>query len=117
MAVNPLDLQTVFSHINQVGKKQALMKENEVLRQDHAGEQIVRNSERDAKEVPATKDLEEGPGKIKDENKEKSNSGNEQNEPEDNENEQKVAQHVEDEQGDEERDKASYLGQHIDIVG
>ena len=77
MAVNPLDLQVVFAQMNQVGKQQALIKESEVIRQDQASEQAHKEGEKDASDVPKTKDLSEGPGKIKDGEKKKNASNRE----------------------------------------
>ena len=69
MAVNPIDLQAIFTQMNQVGKQQALIKESQVIRQDHASELVRKDGDKDAADIPNTKDLSEGPGKIK--NKEK----------------------------------------------
>ncbi len=66
MSVNPLDLQTVFSHINQVGKQHALEKENQMIRQDGLNHSLSEKSKQDAEDIPITKDVSEGAGKIKD---------------------------------------------------
>ncbi len=70
--VNPIDLQVNFNQMNQVTKQQALNRESEVLRQDQAASQIQKEGDKDSKDVPDTKNVNEGPGKIKDEEKKRS---------------------------------------------
>lgn len=67
MSVNPLELQTLFSQINRVGKQQALTKENDVLKQEILNSDIHKQGIKDSEEIPETKNLDEEFSKIKDE--------------------------------------------------
>ncbi len=69
MSINPLDLQTVFSHINQIGKQYALEKENSEIRQDAMTHNLNEKSKLDSEDIPIIKDLSDGVGKINDNNK------------------------------------------------
>lgn len=118
MSVNPLDLQVNFTQLNHVGKQQSLSKESEVLRQDQASENVLKNSEKDTEDVPETKDLSEGPGKIRDKEKKKNlrkdNDNNEEARSEDNNEEKK-------DQNEENKEEKVFedpnLGQNVDIIG
>jgi hypothetical protein len=114
MSVNPLDLQVIFSQMNQVGKQQTLMKESQVLRQDHASELLIKDGEKEAEDVPQNKDVSQGPGKIKD--KEEKNRKKSSKEDEQKEKQKK------DEKKIESKDTSNDLkdpntGQKIDILG
>ncbi len=74
MAINPIDLQVNFSQLNQVGKQQSMIQGSEILRQDKASELIQKEGVKNSEEIPETKDLSEGPNKVKDENKKKEQS-------------------------------------------
>ena len=113
MSVNPLDLQVVFTQMNQVGKQQSLIKENEVIRQDQASERVKKDGEKDAEDVPETKDLSEGPDKIKDQSDKKSPSNKEKNKKRDEDLDKKKEK--ENIQSNEIKDPN--LGQNIDILG
>ena len=67
MSIQPIDLQTLFMRLNQVGKEQAVMKEASHLAQSAQGSEIARKSEAQAKTVNETRDLEEGPDGVKEE--------------------------------------------------
>jgi hypothetical protein len=117
MAVNPIDLQVNFNQMNQVTKQQTLSKETEILKQDQATLLIQKEGDKNSKDVPETKELKDGPGKIKDEekknqlrkkkNKEKNQSkGDEDNEEDNKSNDDKVNKY-----------KDPELGSKIDIIG
>jgi hypothetical protein len=114
MPVNPIDLQVNFTQINQVSKLQTDSKDIEILRQDQASQQINKEGEKIVEDVPLTKDVEEGPKKIKEQDKNKNQK--EKNKAEDKKN--KSAKEEE-----EEKDKLNQnfkdpqLGQKIDIIG
>ena len=111
MSVNPLDLQVNFTQMNQVGKQQSMQKDSEVLRQDQASQMVNKEGEKDAEYVPETKDLSEGPGKVKDK-EEKNNKRNK------NKNSEKSVKEENDEEIDESKNlKDPDLGQKIDIMG
>ncbi len=69
--VNPIDLQTNFSQLGQVGKIQANAKDGQDLKESQINSNVQSQSNQEAEDVPVTKDISEGPGKIKDDEKEK----------------------------------------------
>ena len=113
MAVNPIDLQAVFSQMNQVGKQEALNKDSEVIRQDQAALIVSKEGTKDAEEIPETKDLSEGSGKIKD--KEKGN--NPENNEKDSDKNKKDIKMKKNEGKETDNMKDPDLGQNIDILG
>ena len=116
MSVNPLDLQAIFTQMNHVGKQQSLAKESQILRQDHASEQVNKEGEKDANDVPETKDLSEGPGKIKDEEKRKS-SDKEEEEENANDDQDRDIEEENKALNKKNKIKDPNLGQKIDIMG
>lgn len=67
MSIQPIDLQTLFMRLGQVGKEQAAMREAAHLAQAAQGTEIARQSEEAARTVNETKELEEGPDAVKEE--------------------------------------------------
>ncbi len=112
MPVNPIDLQAIFSQMNQVSKQESLVKESEVMRQDQAALLVNKEGTKDAEDIPLTKDLSEGSGKIKD--KEKGNNPRNKNNAKEDEDNLKMKKEDAD---DLENIKDPDLGQNIDIVG
>jgi hypothetical protein len=107
MPLLPIDLQTMFSHMNQVGKEQALQKDVSPLQQSLQGSEIAKDSKEIDTTVNETDEVGEGLEKIKDEEKKK--------EQEQGKKQQKKKEQNNDKQ--EERLKEPYLGHHIDIIG
>ena len=108
MPIQPIDLQTLFMRMNQVGKEQAVEREAAHLAQTAQGSDLVRRSEEQGRTVNETRDLEEGPGTVKeDEEKNKNQPGEE-------ETERKAST-----EGSKEEDifKDPDLGNNIDISG
>ncbi len=66
MALLPIDLQTLFTQANQVGKEQAVQKEAAPQAQSLQGAQLVQKTEQRDNDVNETHDQEEGPEQIKD---------------------------------------------------
>ena len=66
MALLPIDLQTLFTQANQVGKDQAVQKEAPPQAQSAQGAQIVQQAEQRDNAVNETTTQEEGPEKVKD---------------------------------------------------
>ena len=112
MSVNPLDLQVNFTQMNQVGKQQSMQKDSEVLRQDQASQMVNKEGEKDAEYVPETKDLSEGPGKVKDK-EEKSNKRNKNKKSEKEEKNEEKEEEIDESKNLKDPD----LGQKIDIMG
>lgn len=114
MSVNPIDLQVIFTQMNQVGKQQADIKDSEVLRQDQASHQIAKDSNKNTEDVPETKDVKEGAGKIKDKDKGKEKQeekeGNEKNNQE-----EKKAEKTD--KKDLKKSQDPKVGQNIDVLG
>jgi hypothetical protein len=112
MAVNPLDLQVSFSQINNVGKQQSALKESDDIKQEQASQVLNKQSTKETQEVPETKDINDGVGKIKDKEKEEKNRSKKKK-PED------KAENEDAEKKDEiDKDvKDPNLGQKIDILG
>jgi hypothetical protein len=65
MALLPIDLQTMFSQMSQIGKEQAVAKEVPPQLQAMQAEQIVRKSEHDDKAVNQAREPGEGPEKVR----------------------------------------------------
>jgi hypothetical protein len=62
----PIDLQTLFSQANTVGKEQAAQKESTPTAQSLQGAQLVQKTEQQDNDVNATPTQEEGAEKVKD---------------------------------------------------
>lgn len=112
MAVNPIDLQAIFTQMNQVGKQEALVKESEAIRQDQAALIVNKEGTKDAEEIPEAKNLSEGSGKIKDREK-----GNNPMKKKDSEDDKDNMEKKNKEINESENIKDPDLGQNIDIIG
>jgi hypothetical protein len=66
MAILPIDLQTLFTQSNQVGKEQAAQKEAAPVAQSLQAAQLVQKTEVRDTTVNETHDQEEGPEKVRD---------------------------------------------------
>ena len=66
MALLPIDLQTLFTQANQVGKEQAVQKDAAPLAQSLQGAQLAQKTEQRDNDVNETHDQEEGPEQVKD---------------------------------------------------
>lgn len=58
MSINPLELQTNFMQMNNVSKREALSKEQEILRQSHADDAIKKNENKALEDVPELEKME-----------------------------------------------------------
>jgi len=67
MPLLPIDLQTMFSQMSQIGREQAVQKEVPPQYQAVQAEQIVRKSEHDDKAVNQAREPGDGPEKIREE--------------------------------------------------
>lgn len=105
MPLLPIDLQTMFMHMDNVGKDQAAIKDAILNSQAAQATEIVKRTEQNDNAVNETKDLEEGVKNVNDEEKRNSrNSLKEKN----NEKEQNKEKEIL---------KDPDLGHHIDITG
>jgi hypothetical protein len=66
VSIQPIDLQTLFMRLNQVGKEQAAQKEAAHVAQEAQGSEIAKRSQDQSHSVNETKDLEEGLEGVKD---------------------------------------------------
>jgi len=66
MPLLPIDLQTLFSQMNQVGKEQAVQRDAPPQAQSLQGSLLVQKTEQRDNDVNETQHQEEGPEQIKD---------------------------------------------------
>ncbi|MDR2403194.1 MAG: hypothetical protein LBD78_04120 [Spirochaetaceae bacterium] len=66
MAIQPIDLQTLFTQVEKVGKSQASQKEGLAIQQALQGVQIQRKTEEQIQSVNETQDTGEGAEKVND---------------------------------------------------
>lgn len=104
----PIDLQTLFSHINQVGKTQAAIKDTALHAQAVQGSEIADKTLAKDKTVNETEEIAQGPETVNDREKQKR--------------EKRQSRQKKSEQEKEEVPKKVVfrdpnLGHHIDIVG
>jgi len=76
MAIAPIDLQTIFTQVDKVGKTQAAQKDGQALAQAIQGAHIQKKTDEQIKQVNEAQNTGEGADKIKDRN---SNRGQSQN--------------------------------------
>ena len=74
MAIQPIDLQVLFSRLNQVGREQAVQKEAQVQAQAVAGSEIAERSEEGDHRVAELSTDEEGPETVNEDSE--GNQGN-----------------------------------------
>ena len=65
MSIQPIDLQTLFVKMNQVGKEQAVNKESITLQQEIQGSEIVKKNQHDNNSVNRADSSDTGPEKTK----------------------------------------------------
>ena len=110
MAIQPIDLQAIFSQMDKVGKNQAAQREGQQIQEALQQIQAQKKTEQDVHSVNQSQDLGKEAGTVKDENK----RGTYENHGRENE------KNTEDENADNSnndliRDPA--LGRNIDISG
>ncbi len=108
MPVQPIDLQTLFAHMNQVGKIQANLKEGVILQQTAKGNELIKETQHKNESVNETGSTEDEEAKVKEKtpNEENNQKQSEKDEKEDEkENQQKKSFYT---------DPA--LGKNIDIT-
>lgn len=80
MPIQPIDMQTLFMRLNQVGKEQAVQKESANLAQSQAASEFVRESDAHAHSVNETPDVEEGLEAVNEDNQNQNERENEEQE-------------------------------------
>jgi hypothetical protein len=68
MAIHPVDLQTLFTQVDKVGKIQASQREGIAIQQELLGIQSQKKTEEETHSVNKAKDTDEGPEHINDRN-------------------------------------------------
>jgi hypothetical protein len=107
MPLLPIDLQTLFAHMNQVGREQAVQKDVAPQYQFVQGNEIVKKSAHNDSAVNETRQVGEGLEKVKDEKKGQGKEKQSAQEREDADAEAKKKKYFEDPD----------LGHHVNIMG
>jgi len=109
MAIQPIDLQTLFTQMDKVAKTQTAQREGQALQQAIQGVQLQKKMDEQVKAVNETRNIgEDGVEKVKDREKQTQNSGDEKKK-------EKEKQETSEE---EEKDSVIFdprLGRNIDI--
>jgi hypothetical protein len=66
MSLQPIDLQTLFVRLSQIGKEQAALKEGAVLQQEARGAELAKQARLNDETVLHTNELQQESGRIKD---------------------------------------------------
>ena len=109
MAIQPIDLQAIFSQLDKVGKSQAFLREGQQIQDSLHQLHSQKKLEENIRSVNESQNMGDETGKIKDENRRGSNAGHggETERPEDEAEEQEKKDFI--------RDPA--LGRNLDISG
>ncbi|MBN1410608.1 MAG: hypothetical protein JW969_07170 [Spirochaetales bacterium] len=108
MPILPIDLQTLFSSMNQVGKEQAIQKEIAPEQQSIQANEMAKRTQEKDNSVNETEEMDNGPEKLKEDEEKKNQEkmkGKKKKSEKKNSNENK-----------DDPFKDPDLGQHIDIV-
>jgi hypothetical protein len=108
MPLLPIDLQTMFSHLNQIGREQAIQKEGSPLNQSLQGMEIAKETIEKDTSVNETHEVGEGVEKVNEEESKRENRNQ-------NKKREKEKEGIKKEQR--ELFKEPHLGHHIDIIG
>jgi len=106
MALKPLDLQTLFGHMNEVGKHQSHIKDSVAAQQNFEAKKLVEQELQKDKSVNQAEESQES-GKISDQEKEEAPGENASNKK----------RKEEEEAPEREEIKDPNLGQNIDLLG
>jgi len=112
MPINPLELQINFSQIGQVAKTQSVIKDAEQLKENQINSLIEKEGEFESEDIPVTKDVSEGVGKIKDYEQKKNKKDNNAKKEKKNEDLKE-----ETEENEDEKLKIPRIGKNVDIIG
>jgi hypothetical protein len=75
MAIQPIDLQALFTQVDKVAKTQTAQREGLALQQEIQGTQLQRKTEAHIQSVNEAQDMGDGAEKINDQNKQRQDSG------------------------------------------
>ena len=87
MAIQPIDLQTLFTQVDKIGRTQVAEKEGVAIQQAMHGVQMQRKAEQDVQSVNKVMDQGDGVEKVKDRRQKDQQQGAEMQEQEDDEEE------------------------------
>ncbi len=105
VAIQPIDLQVLFSRLNEIGRDQSTLREAQAQAQMVAASEIAEQSEQLEHRVTQARTDEEGPEQVNDESgKEKRGSGERGTE-------------ARDERADDQVFRDPDLGQNVDVCG
>ncbi len=111
MAIQPIDIQTLFAKLNQVSKEQAELKDISDQHQALQNSEIVKQADKKSHTVMETEGLADGPDKTDEDGRKKQEA---ETSPE-----AAVAEEKKD--GNKEKDKPYFqdpdLGHHVDLTG
>jgi hypothetical protein len=109
VAIQPIDLQTLFTQLDKVGKEQAAQKEGAAIQQALQGAQAQKKAEEQIQSVNEAQNMGEGSEQVKDRNarKRQSNSSGKRGH----------AETTDEEEPDAEIIRDPTLGTHIDVSG
>ena len=88
MAIQPIDLQTLFTQLDKVGKAQRAQREGLAVQQALQGVQIQRKTEEHIQEVNEAQDTGEGAEKVNDRGQRKESGGKKRKGQSENDNEE-----------------------------
>jgi hypothetical protein len=71
MAIQPIDLQALFTQVEKVGKTQSAQREGAALQQEMQGIQLQRKTEQHIQSINKPQNMGEGAEKINDQNKQR----------------------------------------------
>jgi hypothetical protein len=108
MPLLPIDLQTMFGQMSHVGKEQAVQNENAPHYQSAQAAEIVKRTEEADSAVNQSRELGEGPEKLKGQSRRKGKRGSGEQEPERKENQADTGKEVLSDPD---------LGHNVDVVG
>lgn len=75
MPLQPIDLQTLFAHLNQVGKQQATLKEGAILQQVIKGNELAKEARLKDETVNQTQEEQEESAKVREKQPERKGAG------------------------------------------
>ena len=82
MAIQPIDLQAIFSQVDKVGKAQSAQREGHAIQQEIQGAQLQKKTEENIKSVNEAQNTGEGVEKVNDRGQHSSGKGsNKEKEP------------------------------------
>lgn len=114
MPIQPIDMQTLFAKINQVGKEQAALKSISAQHQSLQNSEIIKQADQKMHTVTETEDLEDGAAKTDEDGH---NTREKEQVEEQEKEEEKLKDSREAETKKKEVVKDPDLGHHIDLSG